>query len=423
MITFDPPQLLDQVQKALRTLIKESPLEYDAGYWLPVIDDDFDPGPYADEAPVTADTLVEGAFRLPHTESFSLTIRELLEWHDALDSGTLKDRSEYRGPTRTVIYVEPVNDRAICFTQQGTVSAIETKSTIESSEGTLNIDLVSQPTPFSLFLAKEGGCDEPCPPFETGDQYVSIVHRKGVSSTTTSAAADAYLFELSATFGLDFRRNRCPEMFGGWDDLTIGQDSDEEHVFRLRPVNVTFGLPELYQHYLKATNASNTEHAIINYVKVIEYVASTAVRLTAHSNIRQRLLSQEALAPDASFIDGLVRLVEEQRINKVDAKSLKLALETCCDAVLLAKASPPSLHVLFSIKESDSSQVKQKAMNELSDCLTSTRNQLSHAKVNYEPTGKECGPDELDALAACARMASIQAIRWYAGLSEVMRVG
>jgi hypothetical protein len=389
---------------------------------LPIHDPDFDPSSYDDDT-ISADTRVD-AFCLPYIDKYvSLTVREILEWQEALCSGTLICRDEYRGPGRTIAYIEPVNDRAVCYTLQGTVSTIDTASTVETPCGTLTINLISRPNPLSLLIADAGGCSDQCPPFSDGDQYVNVVHPHDVPNEIISAAIDSYLFELSATFDLDFRRGHYPAMFDGWDDLKIGQDVDTTHVFRLRPLNVSFGLPDLYQHFLKATDAANTEHAIINYVKVIEYVAPTVARLAAHASIRQRLLSKEALAPDAAFIDGLMRVIEDQRVSRQDAKLLKQALETCCDAVLLAKVAPTSLSGLTAIREEDHLQAKQRALNELSDCLTATRNQLAHAKVNYEATGKECPPAELEALAASARMASIQAIRWYAALTEATRVG
>ena len=164
------------------------------------------------------------------------------------------------------------------------------------------------------------------------------------------------------------------------------------------------------------------EYSLISFVKTLEFISATVVRRAAHDAIRARLSSSRALNPDAAFLDDLTRLVDNQRIFRKDSEALKLTIETCCDAKELAFHAPPKLKSLRSITEESDAKARKAALGELADCLSATRNELSHAKSNYQSTGAECPAAERTQLAECARLAVDQAIRWFGSLSPHARV-
>jgi len=207
-----------------------------------------------------------------------------------------------------------------------------------------------------------------------------------------------------------------------WEGLEFTPIVDDEGKVRIRTLNFSDGLPELYRIYLKGVAASDVEHQIINLVKAIEYVSATVIRLASHDAMRQRLLSHKALAPDAKFLDDLIMLVEDQRIFKKDSEALRLTVNTCCDTNQLASHAPPVLKTLSSLSEASDAKTKKTALDELSRCLSSTRNQLVHAKANYTLTGNECPYEQLPILAGCVNLAATQVIRWFAGLPIESRV-
>jgi hypothetical protein len=173
---------------------------------------------------------------------------------------------------------------------------------------------------------------------------------------------------------------------------------------------------------LDATSATNIEYKVIGFVKVIEFVSATVVRKAAHEKIRQRLMSPKALSPDAKFIDELMLLLEEHRENRPDHVALKLAVETCCDAVELANEAPPSLLKMKDITGTSEAGDRREALHELAERLSATRNQLAHAKPNYDLTGKEVPKSELEAFCALARKAAAQCLHWFSGLPAHTRV-
>ena len=151
--------------------------------------------------------------------------------------------------------------------------------------------------------------------------------------------------------------------------------------------------------------------------------ATTVVREKQYEDLRKRLLSREALNPNADYLDGLLRLVEENRVLKRDAEALKLSIERCCDSVPMASHAPKYLSRLGAVSAQSSSEDRKSALSDLADALTATRNQLAHAKANYRSTGKECPPEQIDSLVACAKLAAEQCIRWYAARSPELRRG
>jgi hypothetical protein len=238
------------------------------------------------------------------------------------------------------------------------------------------------------------------------------------------ALAASYLFELDEQTGMAFSRS-------AWSLPSIpSMDEHEEDQYlrglesiRLRPLMSGAGLSSLLDLYEKAISLENgTEQQFVAFIKAMEYVSATVVNSERNEQIRKRLLSPTALSPDASFIRDLNQLFETLRTFRKDAEALRLTLETCCDAVELAKHAPPKLTQLKSIKEESSAADKRKALEALSTMFTATRNMFSHAKANYSLTGDECPEKELTELTKCARVAARQCTRWYAHSDVSLRV-
>ncbi|WP_291780229.1 hypothetical protein [Luteibacter sp.] len=190
---------------------------------------------------------------------------------------------------------------------------------------------------------------------------------------------------------------------------------------KLRPLLLGQGLPAVLQEFNSGYGTNNSEASLLSYVKCIEYVAATVVRERQYEDLRKRLLSRDALNPNADYMDGLLNLFEENRVLTRDAEALKLSVERCCDPVLMASHAPKCLKLLTKISPKSSTEERKAALSELATALTSSRNQLAHAKANYKPTGKECPPDQIGGLVACAKIAAEQCVRWYAARSPELR--
>jgi len=198
-----------------------------------------------------------------------------------------------------------------------------------------------------------------------------------------------------------------------WMDEKARDSLDKVAGMRLRRLLVGSGLDEVLALFNDACGLErHPDHLLLGFVRVIEHVSVTAVRLHAYQQVRARLLSERALDPDAAFIDELQRLVEALERKRSDKEAIKETVRTCCDVVELAKEAPPFLTGLKGLSSSSSTQAKEQAANTIAHALYATRNAVAHAKANYAPTGQECPMEELDQFAELARRAAAQAIRW-----------
>jgi hypothetical protein len=182
---------------------------------------------------------------------------------------------------------------------------------------------------------------------------------------------------------------------------------------RVRPLLVGHGLEDVLALFNEACGLElHPDHLLLGFVRVIEHVSVTVIRLHAYQQMRTRLLSERALDPDAAFIEDLQRLMEALERKRSDKEAIKETIRTCCDVVELARNAPPFLTALKGLSSSSSTQVREQAANTLAHALYATRNAVAHAKANYVPTGQECPEEELDQFAEIARLAAAQAIRW-----------
>ncbi|HEC0150757.1 TPA: hypothetical protein R1Q12_005125, partial [Escherichia coli] len=211
------------------------------------------------------------------------------------------------------------------------------------------------------------------------------------------------------------------------DEIEYPEDEDIGELVgqagRLRPLLIGQGLLSVLSEFNSAHGANRSDWSLLSYVKCIEYVAATVVREKQYEDLRKRLLTRDALKPNAEFMDGLLLLFEENRTLTKDAEAIRLSIERCCDPIPMAGHAPVFLRTLAKIGPSSTLAQRQASLLDLSAALTATRNQLAHAKANYRRTGKECPPEQLSSLVVCARIAAEQCIRWYSSRPEDLRRG
>jgi hypothetical protein len=252
------------------------------------------------------------------------------------------------------------------------------------------------------------------------DLFVEVHYQRPVALDTARYVADAYLFELSSSLGLEFKKDPRPTL----EELEWYPEGEPRIPnARLRPLLLGKGMPDLLRLYNRAVAASDDETRILYFTKVVEYVSQTVVKQQATEAIRAKLLSPRSLSPDAAFVAELQAVVEEQRVLfRKDREALRQTVIICCEASEVSKVAPPFLSKLRDFSHSDKPKDKEDALAELGYSLSATRNSVAHAKANYEPTGEECPQKQLAAFAECAKVAAQQTVRWYHSRPEDTRI-
>lgn len=250
------------------------------------------------------------------------------------------------------------------------------------------------------------------PPYFDEDLAIEVEWVDGpLTHNEAHAASLAYQYSLETSLGLKLKPSERTPV----DELPDFEEDrhDALTVGRIRQLRDGPGQNDLHALYLRAIATSDLEIQHLFFTKVVEYVSQTVLRQERNEAVRQWLRAERALRPDAEYIEDLARAVAaHDRRARDDLSALKLTVVTCCEAQLLAPQAPQFLS-LASITSESSPQERKQALERLAETIQSTRNEIAHAKANYEPTGRECPPAELGALVRCMRQVAQMAIAWY----------
>ncbi|HMN45887.1 MAG TPA: hypothetical protein PKE27_15015 [Povalibacter sp.] len=417
MLTFDPPEVETNLRATLLKFTDALTVLLDGEE----IAHDFALDAFAD-AIVTDSSEVVVGFPYCDTDA-SLSIGEFIELsNEVTDPKTSFDGLTFHSRTRTVLRVMSWDLRSIAFAEKATERGELGAATIAELPGvSVRVGLRgASPHYGAAVVLKDNFYDKYHPPLMPDDIFIEAIHPQGADQDAAMAIIQSYLFELETSLGLEyFEAPRPSEEAEYPEDEEI--DALAARAAGLRPLLVGHGMHVLLQEFNRGHGAMNRDATLLSYVKCIEYVSATVVREKQYEDLRKRLLSRDALNPNADYLDGLLTLFEENRVLTRDAEALKLSVERCCDVLPMASHAPRYLRLLAAVTPKSSADDRRNALSELAAALSASRNQLAHAKANYKITGKECPPDQVDRLVACAKIAAEQCIRWYASRSPELR--
>ena len=424
MITFESPQFRAQVETALDKIEKALRLDIES-ISDELIDPrrpDFEPQQYND---CVIGHQTELNIWLPRSdEAICSTYGELLALADELVGAELIGGVEGWTSRRLLLRVAPIfsGDYNIPLEQWLEQAGPEGVLRVETRVDDVRVTCAFRQSSvlFGLLVVAFGYYDKYFPPTYWDEYFVDVQAERPVGRSALRTLANAYIFELASSLRLDCRLDPRPdviEVVEEGDTLASATPAP-----RLRPLLIGPGIDAAIDIYNSAFAAADASFQLLGFVKIIEHVSQTVVRTQITDAIRAKLSTPRALNPDANFVLELEALVAEQRTQRRDREALRATVLTCCDALELAYTAPKYLVRLASLKAGSDEKDRRTALEEFAGALTATRNWVAHAKAGYSPTGEECPPDHLSALAACARHAAEQCLRWYAARHESIRV-
>lgn len=420
MLKFEPEKLMEDMKHAIPII---EGYNCELADWYDLTITDFNPSEYDDEI-ITYDTEIN--LWLPESDdSPTVTIKELIELSCELESAKIENNTRYISNKRILQLVEPVeNTQMAILGLEGSWPNCRLFEQAIEIEGTkIKVGIVNGFTPFAFLLAKNGDYGDFWPVFHEEDYFVEIEFDGKHDPENIKNILESYLFELNASSGLIFRPHVRPiydDAFDYEDQQNKAQRLNEK--CRLRPLLSGKGLPEVCSLFNRALSIEDVELRLFSLVKTLEFITPTVLRKRSNEEIRQRLLSPDALDPDAEFIKSLIDLIESHRESRKDSVALKLTIIECCDPNPIAKIAPEILKKTCNLVNMTGKAENKAALEELANCLSATRNQIAHAKSNFVPTGRECPQEQLPDLVECVRIATIQAIRWFSTCPEALRI-
>jgi hypothetical protein len=237
------------------------------------------------------------------------------------------------------------------------------------------------------------------------------------SREVESNLVDSFLFELAATHNLLFSRSQFETEFDSMEDPFEG-DFDHEKGLTLRPLE-TFN--EGMRLYVAALQVTDPELRFLSLFKVLEYFAPVVFSLEENDAIRRKLDSPSALAPDGNYVRSMIELVRSLERRKNDKEMMKSLFVTCVDVLELSHCLPSQRQQALNY-ENKRTEIDNFG-RQLAEVVVATRNQVAHAKSNYQSQGNELGSEEIPEFNEFLRLAAAQTIRWYNRLPEHQRIG
>lgn len=253
--------------------------------------------------------------------------------------------------------------------------------------------LVKGITPISLKAYKNDEYDEFFPPVSNEDYFVKI-KSSCLEKQEHIEIANAYIFELSASKTTELSLT---------EKVKIDFDFEEEiekSTENMRPLLFGKGMNELLLLYNESIATFDLDLKILRLTKVLEYVSQTVVNLEKNSIIQNKLNSLKIFRADANYINELGELYHELSQNyDTDSGAIRALINKQVDIQEIIDLSPPYLKLHktaenLSKPKSNKKDIVNAALDNVSQSISDTRNQLAHAKSNYDLKGKECPQNE-----------------------------
>jgi hypothetical protein len=295
----------------------------------------------------------------------------------------------------------------------------------EALDGAVRACLQSGGTPTTLFLRSKGLLDNSEMPSALSVEVSPTDGRDlDLSAEEVREVVLAHLFELSSCGGVDLSIAGI-----GGSGPRVARAPAMADLDRARALITGDGMADVYRLFNEAAVGALPEHRILGFFKVIEWVAVTVVRRDERAELRRRLAMPEALAPPAGFLDDLVTRMQSMSKEHGNQKvPIRLTLGVACEPESLKPFAPACVDKLVGFDRSSRKKgapTRDDALNQLADCLTSTRNGFAHAGANFtlrQGDQPPCPPSERAQLAECAKVAAEQVIHWYASLADHERI-
>lgn len=331
-------------------------------------------------------------------------------------------RSIYRVTTineySKLILEELLYENAKCFTKHDVIDNIGFTCMVKNGV-----------TLFGVMTNMQGDYEDFFPSVLEDDLFIEIIYDDTkLLDEKVNKIINAYIFELNASYKIKLRLEPRSEI--NYDEELENQELGFTQSTLLRPLMFGKGIEEVIKLFNDAeAYYDNYDFAIIQYTKVIEYVSQTVIRQEIIEEAYKKLISPNALRPDANYIKELESMfVGFKTKYDTDRNSIKATIRKCCNLDELINSLPNFLsNITKYLNEAEKNKQKKhefinSAFDLLCDGISDTRNSLTHAKANYTINGHECPEEEKAQYFEVIRIISIQVIRWYSMVNEASRI-
>lgn len=225
----------------------------------------------------------------------------------------------------------------------------------------------------------------------------------------------SYFFEIANRFKVSIK-------YSSFHLKDESYEEDEDHFINIhRLENYNFGM----DLFIKANSSLSEDLKYLFYYKIFEYFAPIYTKIEAYDLLKKKLDNVNSQHHDANYLSSFFDLTRKYDKSLRDKDLIKSLLNNTFDLVDLYKYIPDSIKIkkiktkILSYKTPKDSI--DRICDILGDILYSTRNQIVHAKSNYDSNGLECDENDLKELNNFMHHASYSLIRWYNRLPDYQK--
>lgn len=235
---------------------------------------------------------------------------------------------------------------------------------------------------------------------------------------------NAYIFEIFVTYGYKLTTNPRTLLINEADEI----NAIDENKLILSPLLFSKGMKDILMLF-NGAEGYNEDRAIVEYVKVIEYISVTVVRKNVTIEVQEKLTEINLTNPSGDYIKELGEIfIRHNKKIKSDSEMIKATIKECCDVENIEKYSPKFIRSLYNLKNdiavnySNRQNLINQANNDLAQSISDTRNNISHAKANYQDKGYECPDNQKEEFIILLRNVCVQVIRYFYNMDESIRI-
>lgn len=185
--------------------------------------------------------------------------------------------------------------------------------------------------------------------------------------------------------------------------------------------------------YIDAQTLNNDDLKFLMFYKIIEYISPSISKKQAYEMLSKKLDMHILKTRDYRFYDSIIDIVRHFDNSMRDNELAESVLIECCDILSLSELIPTSIkkqlakecQIRNDIKWTYES-VSDSQIFQLKKCmaayLTATRNNIVHAKSNYNPTGKECQATEMEMMNSFMQQLCYAIIMWNNRQADEMKL-
>lgn len=348
-------------------------------------------------------------FPFPKEEEVEVEIEHLEFYFQDIDTLKIHDYNK--------VTTDRITQRVISVSELSPIIYLGFFQTTTSNG--IGLQILMEPLLIGLAATKMDEYSKYHPPC-TGNIAVEVTYptkEKRLSDEDEEKLIKSYFFELAHAhkISLSFSTFHCPEEFD--------KEEFEESVKNLPSATEDYN-PAM-ELFINANQAISADLKYLGYYKIFEYFAPFYSRIDAFEAMRKKLDSSKASSLNGDFIESIFDLSKNYEKSIRDKELIKSLIDNTFDLVDIYESIPISIRQRANVEKLEyktKKEVKDRVISHLGNVLYTTRNEIVHAKSNFEPTGMECPDEDLEQLNEFMHMACYSTIKWHNRLPKHLKI-